>query len=64
MLPSKLLEDLLEKKKVISFKNSYHGTTGLSIQTTGFPGVKKGLFLDGDVFLLIFYQLKKKQKRF
>lgn len=42
------------KRKLIAFKNSYHGTTGLSLQANGFPGLRKGLFLEGDVVFVDF----------
>ena len=43
-----------KKRKVISFKNAYHGSTGISLQANGFPGLQKGLFLGEDFIFVDF----------
>jgi len=41
------------RKKIISFINGWHGSTGLSHQANGFAGVKEGLFFPENEFVQV-----------
>lgn len=42
------------KRGIITFKNSYHGTTGLALQATDLLNLANGLFLDDDFYHVAF----------
>ena len=43
-----------QRKGTIAFHNAYHGNTGLSVQATGFPGIRNGFLSSDDFFFLDF----------
>lgn len=51
------------KPGIIAFKNAYHGSTGLSLQANGFPGLQKGLFLGKDFYFLDFPVTQKEANK-
>ncbi len=50
----KIARKFTGKKGIIAFKNSYHGTTGLSMQATNLSNLTEGLFLDDGFYHVTF----------
>ncbi|MBI4065199.1 aminotransferase class III-fold pyridoxal phosphate-dependent enzyme [Candidatus Gottesmanbacteria bacterium] len=48
-----------QRRGTIAFHNAYHGSTGLSAQATGFPGIRNGILSSDEFFFLDFPITKK-----
>ena len=51
------------KKIIISFRHSYHGSTGLSGQATGFLSLKKGMYQSSEMIYLDFPTTETEAKK-